>query len=153
MRLARFPDALPAAARTLRISASIGRARSWTSTAPTRGLATVSIRFVVSPKSLMNWTGEAPLGSSGFSDASLSCRSSSSLSTSLTSSRRLMVTTAMPLRVFDSILSILAFSAIFVSSLRVMRSSIFSELAPGHATSATATRTGTSGSLRLGIAR
>jgi len=62
-----------------------------------------------------------------------------------------MVTTQTLLRVMDSILVTLEFSAIFFSSLRVTRSSTFSAAAPGQGQMARATRTGMSGSLRSGM--
>ena len=54
-------------------------------------------------------------------------------------------------REMDSILVTLAFSAILDSIFFVTRFSIFSALAPGQGVSATATRTGTSGSFRCGM--
>ena len=57
----------------------------------------------------------------------------------------------MPVRVVDSMRSILELSAIFSSMRLVMRSSTLSAPAPGQVPMATAMRTGMSGSLRLGM--
>ena len=105
----------------------------------TLGLATVSISAVVSPKSLMKSIGRAPLGRPVMV-SSFNLMSSNSLAVSLIPSSSSMVTTATPPRVLDSIFLIRELS-IFSSIGRVMYSSIFSALAPGHIAIAAATRT------------
>ena len=72
---------------------------------------------------------------------------------SLASARTVTCTTETPLREVDSIFSTSLFEAIFSSILRVTSCSTFSAGAPGQGVTATATRTGISGSLRFGIRR
>ena len=106
----------------------------------------------MSPKSLMKVTGPAPSGRSRM-PSSFPLMSSNSLLVSVTFSPKVTYTTDTLPRVLETIFSTLAFSAIFSSIFRVTNCSIFSALAPGQGQMATATRTGVSGSLRLGISR
>ena len=72
--------------RAFPIAAARSRARSWISTLPARGLATVSSRALVSPKPLLNWIGPAPCGSVELSALSRRLMSLNSFSGSSTSS-------------------------------------------------------------------
>ena len=106
----------------------------------------------VSPKSFLKSIGWA---SSGRSWMFLIRESMSSRARprSLASARTVTCTTETPLREVDSIFSTSLFEAIFSSILRVTSCSTFSAGAPGQGVTATATRTGISGSLRFGIRR
>jgi hypothetical protein len=147
--VAGVPLPVAGSARVSRIAAATFCARSWTSTALARGLATVSISAEVSPKSFLNWS-ETPSGKP-FRFDSLSQMSSNSLAVSATVLSRVMVTTETPARVVDSSFSIFEFSASWRSITRVTRSSTLRAVAPGQDARATAARTGISGSLRFGI--
>ncbi len=139
-------------ARAARIAASISRARMAISGAETLGLATVSMSAAVSPKSFWKSIGSAPSGRS-WMFLSLESMSSRARPRSLASARTVTSTTDTPLREVDSIFSTSALEAIFSSILRVRSCSTFSAGAPGQGVLATATRTGISGSFRLGIHR
>ena len=144
------PAVPPARRRVSSIARCTSLARSAMSTSPTLGLATVSISAAVSPKSLMKLIGPAPSGRSAI-ESSFILTSSNCLPVSVTLSSSCTYTTASPPRVRDVILSTRAFCAMASSSLRVTSSSTFSAAAPGQGQSATATRTGISGSLRCGM--
>ncbi len=146
------------AARVTSIACRIDRARSAISTSLALGLAMVSIKAEVSPKSLLNWTGPAPWGSRLFSALSLRLISENCFFGSFTVSSNCTYTNASPGKLMERMPKseaegglINAFCAITCSTGRLTSCSTSCAVAPGHAIEATATRTGILGSLRLGM--
>ena len=133
-------------------------ARSAISVGATLGLATVSIRAAVSPKLLLNWMGPAPRGNCAFSWFSLRLMSLNSFCLSFTLSSSWTYTTASPGKLIERMPKLdglggrmVVFCATACSIGRVTSCSTCSAVAPGHWHWAEATRTGMSGSLRLGM--
>ena len=133
-------------------------ARSATTTGLSAGLATVSISAAVSPKLLLNWIGPAPWGRDRFRSFSLMAMSLNSLRVSAPASSSWTWTKETPGSDMDLMPKFPAsggctrvFCAIRSSTGRVTSCSTFSALTPGHWVTATATRTGMSGSFRLGM--
>ena len=114
------------------------------------GLATVSIRAAVSPKSFRYAIGPAPLGRSVI-DFSLRSMSSHCLGGSFSSSSSVTKTIERLPCEMDSVRLTRRFSATFCSILRVTCCSILSAVTPFQGVTMAEVRVGNTGSLRLGI--
>ncbi len=115
----------------------MSRDRSDSSTASTFGLATVSIKAAVSPKSRMNSTGPAPGGRSRMPFRRRAMSSHSFPGSTVCSSTR-MTTMDTLVRDVDSMRSTREFPAMRSSIRLVTSCSMRSALAPGHTAMAAA---------------
>ena len=139
-----------APARTCSMALWTASPRMRTSVGPTLGLATVSISVAVSPKSLTHFTGPAPAGRSEMFVTRFPMSANCSTVSAMSSCRCTSIT-ATPSRVVVSIFLTLEFPAAACSIFRVTSSSTRSAGTPGQGQTASAIRTGMSGSFRFGI--